>query len=391
MWSLFLVRLCQSWYTMSVDFSTRWAWAEVHTGLIQHNVAIVAQRVAPAQVWTVVKADAYGHGAVPVAQAALAAGATGVCVAIVDEGVALRRAGITAPILILSEQPAELAEYIVGYGLTPTVTTTRGAATIANAASSAQRVVKVHLKVDTGMHRVGVAPEEAVMLAKFIASFPSLEIEGVFTHFAVADEIGHEANTRQLNIFLSTLDELATAQITPPLIHAANSAAALGNEKSRFTMVRTGITTYGLTPGEGVNELCAGLIPAMSLKGKVSAVRWIEANDAVSYGLRRPVTQASLIATVPIGYADGIPRALGTTDIAVLINGVPRRFAGTVTMDQVMIDCGTDSAVTVGDEVVFIGRQGDHVVTADDWARATGTIGYEIVCGITSRIHRRYV
>ena len=376
---------------MSVDFSTRWAWAEVHTGLIQHNVAIVAQRVAPAQVWTVVKADAYGHGAVPVAQAALTAGATGLCVAIVDEGVALRRAGITAPILILSEQPAELAEYIVGYGLTPTVTTTRGAATIANAAAAAERVVKVHLKIDTGMHRVGVAPEEAVMLAKFITSFPSLEIEGVFTHFAVADEPEHEANQRQLTKFLSTLDELATAQITPPLIHASNSAAALANESSRFTMVRTGITTYGLTPGEGVNELCAGLIPALSLKGKVSAVRWIEANEAVSYGLRRPVTQASLIATVPMGYADGIPRALGATDIAVLINGVPRRFAGTVTMDQVMIDCASDSAVTVGDEVVFIGRQGDHVVTADDWARATGTIGYEIVCGISSRIHRRYV
>jgi alanine racemase len=308
-----------------------------------------------------------------------------------DEGVALRRAGITAPILILSEQPAELAEYIVGYGLTPTVTTTRGAATIANAAAAAQRVVKVHLKIDTGMHRVGVTPDEAVMLAKFITSFPSLEIEGVFTHFAVADEPGHEANARQLATFLSTLDELAAAQITPPLIHAANSAAALSDENSRFTLVRTGITTYGLTPGEGVNELCAGLIPAMSLKGKVSAVRWIEANDAVSYGLRRPVAQASLIATVPIGYADGIPRALGATDIAVLINGVPRRFAGTVTMDQVMIDCGSDSAVTVGDEVVFIGRQGEHVVTADDWARATGTIGYEIVCGISSRIHRRYV
>ena len=376
---------------MSVDFSTRWAWAEVHTGLIQHNVAIVAQRVAPAQVWTVVKADAYGHGAVAVAHAALQAGATGLCVAIVDEGVVLRRAGITAPILILSEQPEELAEYIVGYGLTPTVTTTRGAATIANAAAAAQRVVKVHIKIDTGMHRVGVAPDDAVMLAKFVASFPSLEIEGVFTHFAVADEPGHEANARQLNTFLSTLDKLATAQITPPLIHAANSAAALANENSRFTLVRTGITTYGLTPGEGVNELCAGLIPALSLKGKVSAVRWIEANEAVSYGLRRPVTQASLIATVPIGYADGIPRALGATDIAVLINGTPRRFAGTVTMDQVMIDCGSDSAVTVGDEVVFIGRQGDHVVTADDWARATGTIGYEIVCGISSRIHRRYV
>lgn len=376
---------------MSVDFSTRWAWAEVHTGLIQHNVAIVAQRVAPAQVWTVVKADAYGHGAVPVAQAALAAGATGLCVAIVDEGVMLRRAGITAPILVLSEQPPELAEFIVGYGLTPTVTTTRGAATIANAAAAADRVVKVHLKIDTGMHRVGVAPDEAVMLAKFISSFPSLEIEGVFTHFAVADEPEHEANARQLATFTSTLDELAAAQISPPLIHAANSAAALADNNSRFTLVRTGITTYGLTPGEGVNELCAGLIPALSLKAKVSAVRWIEANDAVSYGLRRPVSQASLIATVPMGYADGIPRALGATDISVLINGVPRRFAGTVTMDQVMIDCESDSAVTVGDEVVFIGRQGEHVVTADDWARATGTIGYEIVCGISSRIHRRHV
>lgn len=376
---------------MSVDFSTRWAWAEVHTGLIQHNVAIVAQRVAPAQVWTVVKADAYGHGAVPVAQAALAAGATGLCVAIVDEGVMLRRAGITAPVLVLSEQPPELAEFIVGYGLTPTVTTTRGAATIANAAAAADRVVKVHLKIDTGMHRVGVAPDEAVMLAKFISSFPSLEIEGVFTHFAVADEPEHEANARQLATFTSTLDELAAAQISPPLIHAANSAAALADNNSRFTLVRTGITTYGLTPGEGVNELCAGLIPALSLKAKVSAVRWIEANDAVSYGLRRPVSQASLIATVPMGYADGIPRALGATDISVLINGVPRRFAGTVTMDQVMIDCESDSAVTVGDEVVFIGRQGEHVVTADDWARATGTIGYEIVCGISSRVHRRYV
>jgi alanine racemase len=354
-------------------------------------VAILAQRVAPAQVWTVVKADAYGHGAVAVAQAALQAGATGLCVAIVDEGVVLRRAGITAPILILSEQPAELAEFIVGYGLTPTVTTTRGAATIANAAATAERVVKVHLKIDTGMHRVGVAPEEAVMLAKFITSFPSLEIEGVFTHFAVADEPTHEANARQLATFSATLDELEAANITPPLIHAANSAAAIADEKSRFTMVRGGITTYGLTPGEGVQEHIAGFIPAMSLKGKVSAVRWIEAHDAVSYGLRRPVSQASLIATVPIGYADGIPRALGATDVSVLINGIPRRFAGTVTMDQVMIDCGTDSAVTVGDEVVFIGRQGDHVVTADDWARATGTIGYEIVCGISARIYRRYL
>lgn len=376
---------------MSVDFSTRWAWAEVHTGLIQHNVAILAQRVAPAQIWAVVKADAYGHGSVPVAQAALAAGAQGLCVAIVDEGVVLRRAGITAPILLLSEQPAELADYIVGYGLTPTVTTTRGAATLATAAATAGRTVKVHIKIDTGMHRVGVAPNEAVQLAKFITSFPSLEIEGVFTHFAVADEPTHPANEKQMALFTSVLDQLATAGISPSIVHAANSAAALSSSDTRFTMVRTGIATYGLSPGVGVDDVCAGLIPALSLKGKVSAVRWVEPPDAVSYGLRRPVAQSTLVATVPIGYADGIPRALGATDIPVLVNGVPRRFAGTVTMDQVMLDCGTDSQVTVGDEVVFIGRQGEHVVTADDWARAIGTIGYEIVCGISSRIHRRYL
>jgi alanine racemase len=375
---------------MSIDFSTRWAWAEVHTGLISHNVAIVAQRTAPVQVWAVVKANGYGHGAIQVANAALAGGATGLCVAIVDEGVALRRAGITAPILLLSEQPAELADLIVGYQLTPTVTTTRGAAVLAASASAADQTVKIHIKVDTGMHRVGVAPNEVVSLASFISSYESLTIEGVYTHFAVADDPSHAANAAQLSAFNSVLDGLSSRGITPPLVHAANSAAALANEPSRFTMVRLGIAMYGLRPGPGVAELCAGLIPAMSIKARVSAVRWVEAGEAVSYGLVRPLTKGSLIATVPIGYADGVPRALGRTNIQVLLNGVPRSFAGTITMDQLMIDCESDSSVTVGDEVVLIGKQGEHSVTADDWADALGTIGYEIVCGISPRIFRRY-
>jgi alanine racemase len=375
---------------MSIDFSTRWAWAEVHAGLISHNVAIVAQRTAPVQVWAVVKANGYGHGAIQVANAALAGGATGLCVAIVDEGVALRRAGITAPILLLSEQPAELADLIVGYQLTPTVTTTRGAAVLAASASAADQTVKIHIKVDTGMHRVGVAPNEVVSLASFISSYESLTIEGVYTHFAVADDPSHAANAAQLSAFNSVLDGLSSRGITPPLVHAANSAAALANEPSRFTMVRLGIAMYGLRPGPGVAELCAGLIPAMSIKARVSAVRWVEAGEAVSYGLVRPLTEGSLIATVPIGYADGVPRALGRTNIQVLLNGVPRSFAGTITMDQLMIDCESDSSVTVGDEVVLIGKQGEHSVTADDWADALGTIGYEIVCGISPRIFRRY-
>ena len=375
---------------MSIDFSTRWAWAEVHTGLISHNVAIVAQRTAPVQVWAVVKANGYGHGAIQVANAALAGGATGLCVAIVDEGVALRRAGITAPILVLSEQPPELSDLIVGYQLTPTVATTRGAAVLAASAAAADQTIKIHIKVDTGMHRVGVAPNETVSLASFVSSYESLTIEGVYTHFAVADDPSHAANAAQLSAFNSVLDGLSSRGINPPLVHAANSAAALANEPSRFTMVRLGIAMYGLRPGPGVAELCAGLIPAMSIKARVSAVRWVEAGEAVSYGLVRPLTKGSLIATVPIGYADGVPRALGRTNIQVLLNGVPRSFAGTITMDQLMIDCESDSSVTVGDEVVLIGKQGEHSVSADDWADALGTIGYEIVCGISPRIFRRY-
>ncbi len=376
---------------MSIDFSTRWAWAEVHTGLISHNVAIVAQRIAPAQVWAVVKANGYGHGAIQVANAALAGGATGLCVAIVDEGVALRRAGITAPILLLSEQPPELADLIVGYQLTPTVTTTRGAAVLAASAASAGQTITVHIKVDTGMHRVGVAPNEVMSLASFISSYESLTIEGIYTHFAVADDPSHPANASQLSVFETVLEDLSSRGINPPLIHAANSAAALVDEASRFTMVRLGIAMYGLSPGAGVADRCAGLIPAMSLKARVSAVRWVEAGDAVSYGLIRPLARGSLIATVPIGYADGVPRALSRTKIQVLLNGVPRTIAGTITMDQLMIDCESDSSVMVGDEVVLIGQQGEHSVTADNWADALGTIGYEIVCGISPRIFRRYL
>jgi len=375
---------------MSIDFSTRWAWAEVHTGLISHNVAIVAQRTAPVQVWAVVKANGYGHGAIQVANAALAGGATGLCVAIVDEGVALRRAGITAPILLLSEQPAELADLIVGYQLTPTVATTRGAAVLAASAAAADQTIKVHIKVDTGMHRVGVAPNETVSLASFVSSYESLTIEGVYTHFAVADDPSHPANAAQLSSFNTVLENLSSRGINPPLVHAANSAAALANEPSRFTMVRLGIAMYGLRPGAGVADLCAGLIPAMSLKARVSAVRWVEAGEAVSYGLVRPLAKGSLIATVPIGYADGVPRALGRTNVQVLLNGVPRTIAGTITMDQLMIDCESDSSVMVGDEVVLIGKQGEHSVSADDWAEVLGTIGYEIVCGISPRIFRRY-
>jgi len=375
---------------MSVDFSQRWARAEIDLSAVRHNVASVVRHVAPAQVWAVVKANGYGHGSVQVAQAALDAGATGLCVAIVDEGVVLRRAGITAPVLVLSEQPADTAPFLVGYGLTPTVTTTMGAAAIASAAQTTGQQVPVHIKVDTGMHRVGVAPREALHLARYVDSHDGLDLEGLYTHFAVADDPSHPANERQLAAFDEVVTAVRTDGIAPRIVHAANSAAALSAPATRFDMVRAGIAIYGLEPGPGVAEFCAPLRPAMRLVARVSAVRWIEAGEAVSYGLRKPVARRTLVATVPIGYADGIPRSLWSTEITALVGGRPRRFAGTVTMDQVMLDCGDDSSVAPGDEVVLIGDQGDHRVTADDWARAIGTIGYEIVCGISPRIHRSY-
>ena len=376
---------------MSTDFSSRWVRAGVHTGIIQHNVAIIKDRIGAADVWAVVKANGYGHGAVQVTQAALEAGATGLCVAIVDEGVALRRAGITAPILLLSEQPPELSELIVGYLLTPTVATTKSVAALASVASQQQQTLKVHMKVDTGMHRVGASPREALSLARFISESENVELEGVYTHFAVADQPDHPANVQQLESFTSVLAQLKEMGIIPPLVHAANSAAALANSDARFNMVRLGIAMYGLLPGHGVEELCQGLIPALTLRARVSAVRWVEAGEGVSYGLKKPLQKGSLIATVPIGYADGVPRRLGETDVPVLINGAPHSFAGSVTMDQIMIDCGADTSITIGDEVVLIGKQGDHVVTADDWADALGTIGYEIVCGISPRVYRQYI
>lgn len=376
---------------MSVDFSTRWAWAEMSASAVAHNVRLVAERVAPSQVWAVVKADGYGHGAVATAQMALNSGASGLCVAIVDEGVILRRAGAQHPILLLSEQPSELAAYIVGYQLTPTVTTTMGAAAIGAAAAQQGRPVPVHLKVDTGMHRVGVSPKEALHLARFIDTHEALELEGVYTHFAVADDPAHPANAAQLSLFLETVDAIRQDGIAPKFVHAANSAAALANPDTRFDMVRLGIAMYGLSPGKGVEAHLEGLRPVMQLKGRVSAVRWIEAGEAVSYGLRRPVNSRTLIATVPIGYADGVPRSLWSTGVTALVGGKPRPYAGTVTMDQVMLDCGDDASVAPGDEVVLFGEQGGQFVGADEWAEATGTIGYEITCGISARVHRRWV
>lgn len=369
---------------------SRWAWAEVDLDAITHNVGQLRIAAEPAEVWAVVKADGYGHGSVEVSRAALTAGAVGLCVALVSEGVVLRRAGIDAPILVLSEQPPESLTELVAHDLIATISTADGidrlAAAVVNSGAAAHRV---HLKVDTGMHRVGARPEEVpALVARIAALAPTLRLDGVFTHLAVADEPQNPYIDAQLEQFdavlaeLPNLDELA--------VHAANSAATLSRPDARRTLVRPGIAVYGISPGAALDEVAATLRPALSLKARVSFVKRLVAGDRLSYGLRHTMAAPANVATVPIGYADGVRRNLSGTGATVLIDGKRREIIGTITMDQVMVDCG-DDPVAVGDEVVLLGRQGAEEIRAEEWASTLGTIGYEVVCGIGPRVPRRYV
>jgi alanine racemase len=366
---------------------SRWAWAEVSAAAIEHNVREIARVVAPADVWAVVKADGYGHGSVLAARAALAGGAAGLCVALVQEGLALREAGIDAPILVLSEQPSVQTHAAIAAGLQLTVYNPAGLQAIIDADGVRH---PVHLKVDTGMRRVGAEAAVAVEMAALIATSPATALAGVFTHLAVADEPDHGFTDHQLERFDGVLEAIRAAGIDPGLVHAANSAGALAHPRARYDLVRAGIAIYGISPGAGVDHLCTGLLPAMALKARVSHVKRVAAGERISYGLRHTFARDTTVATLPLGYADGVPRRLQSVGGAVLLGGSERPIAGVVTMDQTMIDCGDDD-VQVGDEAVLLGEQGRRSITAADWAARLDTIAYEIVCGISARVERRPV
>lgn len=366
---------------------SRWAWAEVSPRAIEHNVRAIVAEVQPAQVWAVVKADGYGHGALLAARAALAGGATGLCVALVQEGVALREAGIDCSLLVLSEQPAEALPAAVQHGLALTVYSLDSLAAIAATGAVAH---PVHLKVDTGMRRVGATEHHAVDLADAIAASPAVELAGVFTHLAVADEPLNPFTDHQLDRFDAVLAALAAAGHHPPLVHAANSAGALAHPRARYSLVRAGIAIYGIAPGPAIEPHCAQLQPALSLHARVSHVKRVTAGERISYGLRHTFERDTNVATLPIGYADGVPRRLHAVGGTVLIGGHHRPIVGVVTMDQLMVDCG-DAAVQPGDHAVLLGHQGDQQISADDWAVALDTIAYEVVCGLSQRLERRVV
>ena len=370
---------------------TRPVWAEVDLGAVRHNAAVLAAIARPARLCAVVKANGYGHGALPTAEAALEGGARWLAVALVEEGTELREGGIDAPILVLSEPPHDAMDEAVARGLTPTVYTEGGveAAAKAVAAGGGPRL-PVHVKVDTGMHRVGAAPEEALGLADLVNRRPELRLAALWTHLAVADEPENDFTATQLDRFERIRATLARRGVLPDFVHAANSAGLLAHPASRYNLVRCGIAVYGIAPDPALADR-ADLRPAMALKARVSYVKEVAAGERISYGLRYRFRESSVVATVPIGYADGLPRRLSFVGGEVLVGGRRRPIAGTVTMDQIMVDCGPDADVAAGDEVVLIGRQGDEEILAQEWADRLDTIAYEVVCGVGPRVPRVYV
>ena len=370
---------------------SRPSWVEVDLGAVAHNVRALAAYVSGAQLCAVVKANGYGHGAPEVAEAALAAGAAWLAVATVEEGAQLRGEGITAPVLLLSEPPEDDLAAVVDQDLTPTLY--RFPTIDALAREVGRRGIQemeVHLKVDTGMHRVGAPPESLPEMIQRVSASDGLAVGGVWSHFAVADT-DPEFTRHQIGTYLRAVrsaEGALSSGARPPLRHLANTPGTLLHPESHLDMVRTGLGIYGLYPHPSARRLTE-LRPVMKIISHVSHVLRHPAGARPSYGRVRPLPAASTVATLPLGYADGIPRLISEGGEA-LIGG--RRFplAGRVTMDQLVVDVG-EHPVKVGDEAVLIGVQGPESISFDDWAEMSDTINYEVVCRIGSRLPRRYV
>lgn len=363
------------------------SWIEIDLDAIEYNVRSIKAAIGDADLCAVVKADAYGHGDIPVAEAAIRGGAGWLAVALVEEGVRLREADIDVPILVLSEPLMGEVLPIVTHGLTPTAYRTAFVEELASVAKTSSTLpYPVHLKLDTGMHRVGAPPVEAFEIARMIDQDERLTLQGVFTHFSVADE-DHAYTTRQNNALVNFVAALGREGIQPKIVHAANTAGAFDLPETRHDLCRIGLGIYGirshLGSGEGID-----LKAAMRVVSHVAYVRDLPAGASPSYGRRRPLDAPSTVATIPIGYADGVRRSLSET-ASVLINGKRYPFAGTITMDMAVVDVGRDD-VSVGDEVVLMGSQGDEMIAAEEWAKQLNTITWEIVCDFGPRLPRRY-
>ncbi len=352
---------------------------------LTHNYAEVTRRISGRKVLAVVKAQAYGHGAIPVARHLAGLGAHMFGVALVEEGRCLRDAGITAPILVMGPVFPEQAEVMVTSDLTALVYTLPVAKALSDAAGNAGRTVPVHVKIDTGMGRIGLTPEAAAEFVPAISTLPGLFVEGLMTHFSDADLRDKKFAALQMDRFESLMGSLDAKGITIPLRHAANSAAVLEYDRALLTMVRPGLMLYGYDPLE--NRGAANVRPVLSLVTRIASLKKVPAGVPISYGRTFVTERESLIATIPIGYADGYSRGLSNRGEAIVREKrVP--VAGRVCMDMTMLDVTGIPGVAAGDEVMLIGSSGNERITADDIAAKTGTIAYEVLCGISGRVPR---
>lgn len=363
------------------------ARAEIDLDAIRHNLTEIRRHISPtAKLCAVVKANAYGHGAIAVSKVAVECGADFLAVATVDEGLELRRAGFTLPILILGLVPSDAAEVVVANDLTQTVADFALAEKISAAAVKLNKRAKIHLKIETGMGRIGVAPAEAVELAVKISRLPSVELEGIFSHFADADSLDRTFTNRQIKIFSDVAEKIQAAGVALKIRHIAESAAALDIPAAHFDMVRSGIITYGLYPSADVRRTIE-LKPAMKLVARVVYLKKIPAGTSIGYGREFIAERDSVIATLPLGYADGYIRAYKNFHAEVIGKGLAP-IAGRVCMDQTMLDVTNLRGVEVGDEVILFGSD---AVTIDDAARHLQTINYEVTCLVSARVPRIYL
>lgn len=376
---------------MREDVYYRDTVAEVDLDAIRHNVRQFRRHLPESvRLMAVVKADAYGHGAVPAARAALSAGADSLAVAFLDEALELRAAGVSAPILVMGYTPPRAVGEAVRNDVTLTVYSEEVVEALGCQVAREGRSVDVHVKVDTGMGRIGLLEEDFPAFLRHFARFPRLRIGGVYTHFACADEPDKGYTHFQHRCLLRFLDQLREAGMDTPLVHCSNSAAAIALPEYRHALVRIGIGMYGYYPSEELNRRVIRLKPALTLKTRIVRLKRPPKGTGISYGKTVTVDGSRWIATIPVGYADGLSRRLSNRGSA-LVKGRRVPIVGRVCMDQTMLDVTEAMPVSVGDEVVLYGRQGDEVICVDEVARLLDTISYEVTCAVGWRVPRVYL
>lgn len=374
-----------------MDTFYRDAWAEINLDAIGENIQTFRRRLpVETKIMAIVKADGYGHGAYQVAKRALKEGVSYLGVAFLEEALELRQKGITAPIMILSSIPVRGLSLAVKNQITLTAYREDTLEEIIQTAETLREKAVIHIKLDTGMGRIGIQTVEELdrVLTRAI-SHPLIEVEGVFTHFATADEENKDYFLYQQNKLKMFLDYIASKNIHIPIIHSSNSAAAMLYPEKSQHMIRLGISLYGQYPSEYMKETGIKLMPAFQWKARLSHVKVVPANTKISYGATFTTKRESVIATVPIGYADGYSRLLSNKGY-VLVKGQRVPIVGRVCMDQFMVDVTGLENVQPGDEVVLIGKQGEAEITVDEVASWLNTINYEITCMVSKRITRVY-